>query len=76
MEGVKHDCCVMHVLEGPFAFLLVASNNLNVWYFLRFEFIDKFLNDLLVNKIRSMHVKRKKKVDEVLAWFHCHFDFT
>jgi hypothetical protein len=76
VEGVKHDCCFMHVLEDPFAVLLEAVNNPNVFNFLRFEFIDKFLNDLSVNKLWSKHVQRKKKVDKVLAWLHWHFDFT
>jgi hypothetical protein len=76
MEGVKHDCCFMYVLEDPFAVLLEAKNNPNVFNFLRFEFIDKFLNDLSVNKIWSKHVQRKKKVDKVLAWLHWNFDLT
>jgi hypothetical protein len=76
VEGVKHDCCFMHVLEDPFAVLLEAVNNPNVFNFLRFEFIDKFLNELSVNKLWSKHVQRKKTMDKVLAWLHWHFDFT
>jgi hypothetical protein len=76
VEGVKHDCCFMHVLEDPFAVLLEAVNNPNVFNFLRLEFIDKFLNELTVNKFWRKHVQRKKKVDKVLAWLHWHFDFT
>jgi hypothetical protein len=51
VEGVKHDCCFMHVLEDPFVVLLEAEKSLNVFNFLRFEFIDKFWNDLLVNRL-------------------------
>jgi hypothetical protein len=76
VEGVKHDCCFMCVLDNPFGFLLEVTNSLNVFYFLRFEFIDKFLNDLSINRVWSKHVQRKKKVDKVLACFHWHFDFT
>jgi hypothetical protein len=76
VEGVKHDCCFMYVLEDPFAVLLEVANNLNVFNFLRFEFIDTFLNDLSINKIWSKHVKRNQKVDKVLAWLHFHFEFT
>jgi hypothetical protein len=65
VEGVKHDCCFMYFLEDPFAVLLEETNNLNVFDFLRFEFIDKFLND--------KHVQRKKKEDKVLAWLHWNF---
>jgi hypothetical protein len=70
VEGVKHDCCFMYVMEDPFAVLLEAENNPNVFNFLRFEFIDKFLNDLSINRLWSKHVQRKKKVDKVLAWLH------
>jgi hypothetical protein len=70
VEGVKHGCCFVHVLEDPFAVLLEVTNNHNVFYFLRFEFIDKFLNDLSVNKLWSKHVQRNQKVDKVLAWLH------
>jgi hypothetical protein len=76
VEGVKHDCCFMYVFEDPFAVLLEAINSPNVFNFLRFEFIDKFLNDLSVNRLWSKHVQRKKIVDKVLAWLHWHFDFT
>jgi hypothetical protein len=76
VEGVKHDNCFMYVMEDPFAVLLEAERSPNVFNFLRFEFIDKFLNDLSVNRFWSKQVKRKKKVDKVLAWLHWHFDFT
>jgi hypothetical protein len=76
VEGVKHDCCFMYVLEDPFAVLLEEANNPNVFNFLRFEFVDKFLNGLSVNMLWSRHVQRKKKMDKFLAWFHWHFDFT
>ena len=50
MEGMKHGCCFVHVLEDPFAVLLEAVNSPNVFNLLRFEFIDRFLNELLVNR--------------------------
>ena len=75
MEGVKHGCCFVYFLEDLFTFLLEAENNPNVFNFLRFEFIDKFLNELTVNKLWRKHVQRKKKVDKVLAWLHWHFEF-
>ena len=31
VEGVKHDCCFVHILEDPFAVLLEAMNNPNVF---------------------------------------------
>jgi hypothetical protein len=76
VEGVKHSYCFVHVLEDPFAFLLEAVNNPNVFNVLRFEFIDNFLNGLSVNWFWSKHVQRNKKVDKVLSWLHWHFDFT
>jgi hypothetical protein len=76
VEGVKHDCCFMYVLEDPFAVLLEAENSPNVLNFFKFEFIDKFLNDLLVNILWRKHVKRKQKVDKVLSCLHWNFDFT
>jgi hypothetical protein len=76
VEGVKHGCCFMHVLEDPFAFCLESINNPNVFDFLRLEFIDKFLNELSVNMLWRKHVQTKKKVDKVIAWLHWHFDFT
>jgi hypothetical protein len=76
MEGVKHDCSFMHVLEDPFVVLLEAVDSLNVLNILTFEFIDNFFNELSVNKILSKHVKRKKTVDRMLAWLHWHYDFT
>jgi hypothetical protein len=75
VEGVKHDFCFMHILEDPFAFLLKALNNPNVFNFLRFKFIDKFMNELLVNKLWSKHVQRKKKMDKMVAWLHWNYDF-
>jgi len=66
----------LHLLEDSFSFLLEAVKSLNVFYFLRFEFIDKVLNGLSVNWLWSKHVQRKKKVDKVLAWLHWHFDFS
>jgi hypothetical protein len=76
VEGVKHDCCFVCVLEDPLAFLLEAVNSPNIFYFLRFEFISKFLNELSVNRFCSKCVQRKQTVDEIIAWFHCHYDFT
>jgi hypothetical protein len=75
VEGVKHDYCFVHVLEDPFAVLLEAVNSPNVFNFLRFEFIDKFLNELSVNRLWSKHVQRKQTVDKMLAWLHWHYDF-
>jgi hypothetical protein len=76
VEGVKHGCFFVHVLEETFALLVEATNSPNVFNFLRFEFIDKFLNDLSVNMRWIKHVQRNQKVDKVLAWLHWHFDFT
>jgi hypothetical protein len=70
VEGVKHDFCFMYVLEDPFAILLEAKNSPNVFNFLRFEFIDKFLNGLSVNMLSRKNMQRKQKVDKVLAWLH------
>jgi hypothetical protein len=75
VERVKHDCCFVHVLEDPFEFLLEVVNNPNVFNFLRFEFIGKFLNELSVNRLWSKHVQRKHTVDKILAWLHWHYDF-
>jgi hypothetical protein len=33
VEGMKHGCCFVHVLEDPFAVLLEATNSLNVFIF-------------------------------------------
>jgi hypothetical protein len=66
----------MYVLEDPFVVLLEMENNPNVFNFLRFEFIDKFLKDLSINRLWSKHVQRKKKLDKMLAWLHWNFDFT
>ena len=76
VEGMKHDCCFMHVFKDPFAVLLEAVNNPHVCNFLRFEFVDKFLNELSINRLWRKHVKRKQIVDKVIAWLHWHFDFT
>jgi hypothetical protein len=65
VEGVKHDCCFVHVLEDPFAVLLEVVNSPNVFNFLRFEFIGKFLNELSVNRLWRKHVQRKQK------WIKC-----
>jgi hypothetical protein len=75
VEGVKHDCCFMHVLEDPFVVLLEAVNGPNAFNFLRFEFIDKFLNELSINKLWRKHVQRKKTVDKMIAWLNWHYDF-
>jgi hypothetical protein len=66
----------MYVVEDPFAVLLEAENSPNVFNFLRFERIDKVLNDLSVNGLWSKNVQRNQKVDKVLAWLHWNFDFT
>ena len=58
VEGVQHDSCFMHVLGDPFAILLEAVNNPNVFNLLRFEFIDRFLNELPVNRFWTKHVQR------------------
>jgi hypothetical protein len=76
VEGAKHDCCFMHVFEDPFVVLLEVVNNPNVFNFLRYEFVDKFLNELSINRLWSRHVQRKKIVHKVLAWLHWHFDFN
>ena len=76
MEGVKHDSCFVHVLEDPFAILLEAVNSPNVFDFLRFGFMDEFLNELSVKKIWNKQVQRKQTVDKMLSWLHWHYDFT
>jgi hypothetical protein len=43
-------CCFVHVLEDPFAVLLEAVNNPNVFNFLRFGFMDEFLNELSIKR--------------------------
>jgi hypothetical protein len=75
VERVKHDWCFMHVLEDPFVVFLEVVNNPNVFNFLIFEFIDKFLNELSVNNIWRKHVKIRKIVDKMIAWLHWHYDF-
>jgi len=75
MEGVQHDYCFVHVLEDLFAVLLEAVNTPNVFDFLRFEFIDRFLNILSVNGIWRKHLQRKKTIDKMVAWLHWHYDF-
>ena len=64
MEGVKHDCCFVHILEDPFAVLLEAVNSPNVFNFLRFGFMDEFLNELSVSRIWNKHVRSKQIVDK------------
>jgi hypothetical protein len=76
VEGVKHDCCFVHVLEDSFAVFLEAVNSPIVFDLLRFEFIDKFLNGLSVNRLWSKNVQIKQTVDKILAWLHWHYDFT
>jgi hypothetical protein len=66
VEEVKHDCCFVHVLKDPFAVLLEAVNNPNVFNFLRFGFMDEFLNELSVKRLWSKHVQRKQTVDKML----------
>jgi hypothetical protein len=75
VEGAQHDYCFMHVLEDPFAVLLEAVNSPNVFNLLRFEFIDRFLNELSVNRFWTKHVQRNQTVDKMLAWLHWHYDF-
>jgi hypothetical protein len=70
VEGVKHDSCFVHLLEDPFAMLLVALNNPNVFDFFRFGFMDEFLNELSVKKIWNKQVQRKQTVDKMLSQLH------
>jgi hypothetical protein len=76
VEGVKRDSYFVCVLEDPFAVLLEEVNSLNVLDFLRFGFMDGFLNKLLTKKIWNKQVKRKQTVDKMLSWMHWHYDFT
>jgi hypothetical protein len=66
----------VHILEDPFAVLLKAVNSPNVFNFLRFGFMDEFLNELSVSRIWNKIVKSKQTLDKMLAWLHWHFDFT
>jgi hypothetical protein len=70
VEGVKHDYCFVHVLEDPFVVFLEAVNSSNVFNFLRFGFMDEFLNELSVSRIWSKLVQSKQIVDKILAWLH------
>jgi len=70
VERVKHDCCFLHILEDPFAILLEAMNSPNVFNFLRFGFMDEFLNELSVSRNWSKLVKSKQTVDKMLSWLH------
>jgi hypothetical protein len=74
--GVKHDDCFVHILEDPFAILLEEINSPNVFSFLRFGFMDEFLNELSVNRIWIKLVQSKQTVAKILAWLHWNFDFT
>jgi hypothetical protein len=76
VEGAKHNCCFVHILEDPFAFLLEAMNNPNVFNFLRFGFMDEFLNELSLSRIWNKLLKIKLTVDKMLSWLHWHSDFT
>jgi hypothetical protein len=76
VEGLKEDCCFVHILEDPFAVLLEAMNSPNVFNFLRFGSMDEFLNELSVSRIWSKLVLSKQTMDKMLAWLHWHFDFT
>jgi hypothetical protein len=76
VEGVKHVDYFAYILEDPFAILLEVIKNPNVFYFLRFGLMDKFSNELSVNRIWSKLVRSKQTVDKMLAWLHWHFDFT
>jgi hypothetical protein len=76
VEGVKHDDCFVHILEDPFVILLEEMNSPNVFNFLRFGFMDEFLNELSVSRIWSKLVQSKQTVDKMLAWLHWNFDFT
>ena len=73
---MKHDDCFVHILEDPFAILLEEMNSPNVFNFLRFGFMDDFLNELSISWIWSKLVQSKQTVDKKLAWLHWHFDFT
>jgi hypothetical protein len=76
VERVKHYCCFANVLDDPFEFLLEAVNDPNVFEFLRFEFMCKFLNELSVNRFWTRHVKRNQIIDEMIAWLHWNYDFN
>jgi hypothetical protein len=76
VEGVKHDDCFVHILEDPFAIVLEEINSPNVFNFLRFRFMDEFLNELSISRIWSKLVQSKQTVDKMLTLLHWHFDFT
>ena len=73
---MKHDCCFVHILEDPFAVMLEEMNCLDVYIFLRFGFMDEFLNELSVRRIWNKLVKSKQTVYKMLAWLHWNFYFT
>ena len=75
MEGVKHDCFFVHILEDPFAVLLEAVNSPNVFNFLRFGLMDKILNELSVSRIWSKLVQSKQTMDTMLALLQWNFYF-
>ena len=56
---MKHDDCFARILEDPFAILLEEMNNPNVFNFLRFGFMDEFLNESSVSMIWSKIVQSK-----------------
>jgi hypothetical protein len=57
VEKVKHDFCLMHVLEDPFTVFLETVKSPNIFEILRFKFIYNFSNGLSVNRIWRKHVK-------------------
>jgi hypothetical protein len=63
-------------LEDPFAALLEAVNNPNIFDFLRFGFMGEFLRGLLAKKLWDKQVQRKHTVDKLLTWLHLHYDFA
>jgi hypothetical protein len=76
VEGVKHDGCFVHILEDPFSVLFEAVNSPNFFDFLRFGFMDEFLNDLSVKMLWNKQVQRKQTMDKMLSWLHWNYDFT
>jgi hypothetical protein len=70
VEGVKHNCFFVHILEDPFTVLLEVVNSPNVFNFLRFGFMDEILNELSVSRIWSKLVQSKQIVDKLLSWLH------
>jgi len=76
VEEVKHGCCFVHILKDPFVVLVEVTNSPNLFNFLRFECIDRLLNELSINNIWSEHLQRKRTMDKMIAWLHWHYDFT